>query len=126
MNDESAQKPRYLRAILGALVGAFLGYLGFSMLVQMGIYGMVIPGAMIGLGCGAQARGRSFALGAFAAMLSLVFSIFLEWHFFPFSEDVSLSFFLANLTSLPAKTKLIMCIGTFAGFWFGRGRAAVK
>ena len=62
------------------------------------------------------------SLGLFAAIVALAFSIFLEWHFFPFSEDNSLSFFLMNLASLPVKTKLIIGIGTVAGFWFGRGR----
>lgn len=123
MSDNSSPKnPQYARAILGAVVGAILGYLGFYMLWQLDLYAMVVPGALIGLGCGAQAGGKSAALGLVAGVFGLLFSLFIEWHFFPFSEDNSLGFFARNVMELPSNTKVFIAAGTFAAFWFGRGR----
>ena len=125
MNDttepsSALQSPRYLRAVIGAVVGAFIGYLAFSMLLGVGLYGMVVPGALVGLGCGGLAGGRSWGLAIFAGFLGLMLSLLLEWHFF--KPDDSLQHFMANVGALKVRTKLTIAAGTFAAFWFGRGR----
>ena len=116
------RRPRYLRAVIGSFAGAFLGYLGFAMLTKIGVYAMVVPGAMTGLGCGAQSGTKSIPLGLYAAALAFIVSVLIEWHFFPFVADESLPYFVSNLDGLSRLTKVMFGFGTFAGFWFGRGR----
>ena len=107
---------------MGLIAGGALGCIGFYLLMQLGLYAMIVPGAMIGLGCGAQAGGRSIALGVVAAVVSLALGIVIEWYFFPFIADKSLSYFLQNLSGLTLRAKIMIAAGAFAGFWFGRGR----
>ena len=120
--EQTFARPNYVKAIAGTIAGAVLGYLGFLLMVKTGFYAMVIPGAMIGLGCGAQSGARSLALGIMAAVVTICLSVFIEWKFFPFIADDSFSYFLAHLNELKVQTKLLIVAGTFAGFWFGRGR----
>ncbi|MEQ9410837.1 MAG: hypothetical protein RIK87_24205 [Fuerstiella sp.] len=122
MMADSPRIPRFPAALAGAVCGAVLGFLAFSMLLKIGFYGMVLPGAMVGLGCGAQARGRSNVLGVVAAVMAIALSLWIEWHFFPFNADDSLGYFLRNVGDLKTATKLTIAAGGFAGFWFGRGR----
>lgn len=122
MTDTNHRRPKYLLAAAGAVGGAVLGCLAFYFLLTLGFYGMVLPGALIGLGCGAQSAARSNAVGVAAALLALIVSLLTEWHFFPFLADNSLSYFLAHLGDLKTMTMLTIAAGVFAGFWFGRGR----
>lgn len=114
--------PNYPKAIAGAIGGAVIGYIGFSLMMKMGLYALVLPGAMIGLGCGAQSGAHSWPLAIFAGLAALCLTVFIEWHFFPFVADESFGYFVSNLTDLRTGTQLMMGAGTFAGFWFGRGR----
>ena len=124
MNSEpfDSSAPNYGRAIMGLIGGGALGCIGFYLMRHLGLYAMIVPGAMIGLGCGAQAGGRSIALGVVAAVVSLALGIVIEWYFFPFIADKSLSYFLQNLSGLTLRAKIMIAAGAFAGFWFGRGR----
>ena len=114
--------PNYPKAIAGAIGGAVLGYIGFWLMLQLGLYALILPGAMIGLGCGAQSGAPSVPLAVFAALLALCVTVFVEWQFFPFLADDSFVYFVKNLGDLKPGTKLMLAAGTFAGFWFGRGR----
>ena len=122
LNEANSRRPNYILGIVGALAGAVLGCAAFWLLMKIGLYAMVVPGAMIGLGCGAQAGGRSIGLGIFAAVFALAFALFVEWYFFPFVADGSFEYFLQNLSDLKPMTKVMIAAGTFAGLWFGRGR----
>lgn len=81
--------PNYSKAIAGAIGGAVIGYIGFSLMMKMGLYALVLPGAMIGLGCGAQSGAHSWPLAIFAGLTALCLTVFIEWHFFPFVADES-------------------------------------
>lgn len=114
--------PNYPKAIAGAIGGAVAGAIGFWLMLQLGLYALIIPGAMIGLGCGAQSGAPSIPLAIIAAVMALCLTIFIEWYFFPFNADGSFGYFLRHLNELQPGTKLMAAAGTFAGFWFGRGR----
>lgn len=121
-DSQSAHRPNFPKAICGTIAGMLLGYVGFALLWKLGFYAMVVPGTMIGLGCGAQSGGRSLMLGLFAAFVAMGFGLFIEWKFFSFIADDSFGYFLTNLSELKTQTKLLITAGAFAGFWFGRGR----
>lgn len=112
----------YVAATTGTVFGAIAGAAVFGFLLRQGIYAMVIPGTLIGLGCGGFAKGRSTGLGISAAVIAFVVSLGLEWHFRPFVLDDSLSYFLSHLRDLTTMTWITVSLGTFAAFWFGRGR----
>ena len=108
--------------LLGALVGGVLGYYLYKLLLSQGFYGLAIPGAALGLGCGTLSGGYSKALGIVCSVLALGLSLFSEWKFFPFVADGSFEFFLTHLHQLKAWTLIMTAVGTFAGYWLGVGR----
>ncbi len=122
MTEAPKSRTNYPAAVLGMLAGVILGSVGFWLLWKIGFYGMVLPGAMVGLGCGAQSRAKSIPLGIASAVVAFVLCVVLEWYYRPFVADESLLYFVKNLSDLQNRTKFTMACGIFAGFWFGRGR----
>lgn len=113
-----------LIAALGALAGATLGYYTFGWLYQRGFYGMMIPGALLGLGAGLVARRASHVRGAICAVAAFAFGLFVEWKFFPFVADPSPGYFLSHLPELRGVTLLMIAAGAGFAYWLGReGRA---
>lgn len=111
-----------VRGVAGAVVGGVVGYFVFRWLARQGFYGVMIPGALLGLGAGLAARGRSQALGVICAIGAIGLAIFAEWATFPFVKDGSLSFFVAHVYELPAVKLVMMGLGALCAYWFGQGR----
>ncbi|MEO2024665.1 MAG: hypothetical protein ABGZ23_02150 [Fuerstiella sp.] len=122
MSESTGNAPNPLRGVIGAVAGGVLGFVGFGLLFELGLYGMVVPGAMVGWACGAQSGGRSIPLGILSAMLAAATCLYTQWHFFPFFADDSFSYFLRHLGDLPLSATLCMAAGVFAAFWFGKGQ----
>jgi hypothetical protein len=112
----------FLLALGGAVCGGAVGYAAFWLLARMGIYGLVLPGALLGLGGGALAGGYSNRIGIVCGGLALVAGILTEWRFAPFRADASLGYFITHLQDLSTLTLVTMAGGGLFGFWFGRGR----
>ncbi|MDG3004501.1 hypothetical protein [Paludisphaera mucosa] len=113
-----------LAGALGALLGATLGYYTFQWLYQRGFYGMMIPGALLGLGCGLAARRPSQARGVACGVAALALGLFVEWKFFPFNADPSFRYFLAHVAELKGVTILMIAAGAGFGYWLGRDGSA--
>lgn len=111
----------WLRGLGGAALGGAAGYVLFSLLLKAGLYALVLPGALMGIGCGRLSGVRSAALGAVCGVLATAVGVFVEWRFRPFVADDSLPFFLQNLTSLSLGTLLMISAGGVLGFYFGQG-----
>jgi hypothetical protein len=111
-----------VRGIVGAVIGGAIGYLVFRWLAKSGFYGMIIPGAMLGLGAGLAARGQSVTLGILSAAAALVLSVIAEWSLFPFVRDGSLFYFVTHVHTLPAIKLIMMAIGVGLAYWLGQGR----
>lgn len=122
----AAQAPNWalaiLRGILGAVIGGAIGYFVFRLLAKNGFYGMMIPGALLGLGASLAARARNQTLGIFCAIAALALSIFAEWSLFPFVKDASLSYFIAHVHTLPVIKLIMMAVGIGLAYWLGQGR----
>jgi len=110
------------RGMAGAVVGGMIGWGVFHFLVSQGLYGLVLPGALIGLVCGTASGGVSNINAALCAVGGLVVGLLLEWAYFPFEADQSLGFFLRNLGELRGMTWLMIALGAVFAAWFGRGR----
>lgn len=108
--------------LVGALVGGALGHLLFLAMAKRGYYAMVLPGALVRLGCGLLSGRRSVPLGAACGVIGLVVSVFTEWRHAPFVRDRSLSFFLKHLHKLSGVSLIMILVGAAFAFWFGLGR----
>ncbi len=110
-------------AMLVAVIGAVAGYLAFVLLLRIGLYALVAPGALIGVGA-SLARCRSVAVPIACGVLAVAASILAEWLERPFAIDESLSFFIAHLGELTLLTKIFAVLGVAAAVWFSwPGRA---
>src|SRR5688572_27483519 len=96
-NPSSSGIAVLLRGLAGAIVGGAIGFFVFRLLVRQGLYGMMIPGALLGLGAGVAARGKSIPLGIACALTAIALAICAEWSVFPFKNDPSLEFFVWNV-----------------------------
>jgi hypothetical protein len=103
-------------AVGGALVGGLLGYLLFFWVAAQGLYGLVLPGGLLGLGAGIV-KNTSIVVAIACGLLALALGLFTEYRFRPFAEDASLSFFLAHVLDLQPVTLIMIGAGGFIGFW---------
>ena len=111
-----------VRGVGGALAGAVIGIVVFTLLVRyVGVYAMAIPGALVGLICGYVSRLRSLVLGIICAVIAAATMILGEWWNFPFKKDESLGFFLQNIGQLSSLFWISLFLGGGLAFWFGQG-----
>ena len=68
-----------LLGVFGALLGAVVSFFVFQFLVRRGLYFLVLPGALVGLGCGFAARSRLLVLGIIAVAVAIPTAIVCEW-----------------------------------------------
>jgi hypothetical protein len=112
----------WLLGLGGAACGVVAGYLGFLLLTRLGFYGLVLPGALLGIGCGALSRGKSNQLGIACGVFGVLAGIVTEWRFAPFIKDASFAYFITHLQDLGSVTLVSIAGGGVFAFWFGRGR----
>jgi hypothetical protein len=105
-----------LLVLIGAMVGAVVGYFGFMWLVHQGFYALVLPGGLVGLGAGLF-RNDSWPLALICGALALILGFFCEWRFAPFIADHSLGYFLAHVSQLRPMTLIMIALGAGIGFW---------
>lgn len=112
----------WLLGLLGGIVGGALGYAVFFFLAGQGLYAMVLPGALLGLGCGYLSRISSLGLGTLCGLSAIFLGLFIEWQFAPFIVDDRFGYFMTHLHDLRPMTLIMIALGGIFGFWFGRGR----
>ena len=105
-----------LRGLAGAAIGGVAGYFAFLWIARQGFYALAVPPAMLGLGAGLCARGRSTPLLIVCGIAGLALGLFTEWRFAPFSADESLTYFLTHLHKLSGVTWIMLAIGTYLSF----------
>jgi len=108
--------------VVGAVVGGVLGCLLFLAIAKQGFYAIVLPGALVGFGCGGLSGRKSTSLGVLCGAIGLLAGVLAEWRFAPFIKDKSLSVFLTHLHDLSGVTLVLIAVGACFAFWFGQGR----
>jgi len=108
--------------LLGAVIGGGLGYIVFFAFVRRGLYGLALPGGLLGLGAGIF-RTRSKAVPVVCGLMALSLGLFTEWRFAPFVVDGGLGYFVLHVHQLSPLTLIMIGAGTLIGFWvpFRRG-----
>lgn len=112
--------------LVGAVVGSAVGVLAYWGMLRAAYYMPGVAGIGLALGVSAGARTRSVAWGVATAAAALVLSLGSDWWFRPFLADPSLSFYLRHLTDLSTLILVSLLVAPLLGFYFGRGRMAVR
>ena len=120
MSDEK-RKPRLVLGSIAAAIGGGLGYLIFFWMVRQGLYGMIIPPALLGLAAGFVVGARSQPFAIMCGIAGLALGVFCEWKFAPFIADKSLAYFLTHLHQLKPFTLILLVIGTIASYRLALG-----
>jgi len=108
--------------LAGALAGGVLGYFLVFVIARQGFYAIVLPGALLGLGCGALSGRKSVVLGTICGVLGLALGIYTQWRLAPFIKDSSFLFYLAHLLDVNRLAQILILVGAAFAFWFGMGR----
>lgn len=107
-------------ALIGAVVGGFIGYVIFNWLIGQGYYGLMIPGAFLGLGCSLFATRRSMVRGLLCGFAALGLGLFCEWKRFPFAADESFGYMVKHLGDKGQVTIIMLVVGSLLSFWIGK------
>ena len=119
---ENESVTNWVLGVAGAIAGGLLGYFAFFLLARQGLYAMVLPGALLGLGCGSLSGIKSNVLGIVSGLLAVLLAVFTEWRFAPFVDDGSFGYFISHVHNLKSMTLIMIAVGGLFSFWFGRGR----
>ncbi|MGP0063794.1 MAG: hypothetical protein ACLQGP_09375 [Isosphaeraceae bacterium] len=109
-----------LLGLVGAIIGGVLGFYTFAWLEDKGFYGLAIPGAFLGLGCGMLAQHDSIPRGLLCGAGALGLSLFTEWKFHHFLVDDSFSYMMNHISEKGPVTLLMIALGTVIAFWVGK------
>ena len=113
--------PRYLISnllgLVGAIVGGALGFYTFLWLLKQGYYGLIIPGAFLGLGCSLLARHRSTIRGIVCGVAAFALSQFADWYCT--ITDASFLDFVRDGKTLTPVTMLMTGVATIVALWIG-------
>jgi len=110
-----------LRGLVGAVVGGAIGWYGFHWLVGQGLLAPMLPGALVGLGCGMSSGWRSQTLGMLCGAGGLIIGLLAYWQVLILKDD-SLSFFISHLHERSPQNLLMFGLGGLLAYWFGLGR----
>jgi hypothetical protein len=110
----------YVLGLIGAVIGGALGYYIFMWIVDQGFYGLMIPGALLGLGCSLLSQHRSHVRGVICAAAACLLGLYSEWKFAPFRADASLGYFMSHVAELKPITQGMIVLGAFFAYWLGR------
>jgi len=112
----------FVPGLVGASVGGALGYWIEDWIRYQGFYAAVIPGALAGLVCGFLSLDHSRIRGVLCALIALGSGIITEWKLFspPVKTDGTLLDFIAHFHQETPITLIMIGLGTFLGFWWGR------
>jgi hypothetical protein len=116
-----SRKANLVLGLVGAVVGGTAGLFAFQWIVNQGFYALIVPPALLGLGAGFCARGRSVPLAIVCGIAGLGLALFAEWQFRPFKADDSFVYFIAHVSSLRPLTLIMIVIGTIASYRLALG-----
>jgi len=110
-----------VRGLVGAGLGGVAGYFLFGWLLKRGYYAQILPGALLGLGCGVFVQRRNVPLAIGCGIVALVLGLFTRWKYFTSSASNDFGLFLTQINQLPTMPLLMVALGGVCGFWFALG-----
>lgn len=116
----------YLLGLIGAVVGGAVGVVVFQWLVGQGLYGLIIPGAMLGFGCGLLAQHRSHARGVVCGFAALLLGLYTQWRFSPLPADPGFKYLALHVYDLAPITQIMLGVGALFGYWLGKDASPLR
>ncbi len=113
----------FVLGLIAGVVGGIAGYFVVYWISRQGFYAPVLPGALAGLACGLASRTDSILRGILCAVEAAILGLVTEWLIFYRPAETTVANFQGFLTQFPQEpmvTKLLLALGVFLGFWWGR------
>lgn len=110
---------RPVLSLVGGAIGGAIGSVLTALLADRGLYALVLPGALLGAGCGAMSVARSRARGIVCGVAGLVLGLLVDWWVAPFPNDKSFVYFLTNIHRGTLMLSVMVVLGALAAYWFG-------
>jgi hypothetical protein len=115
-----------VRGAAGALLGALAGSAMFVGLLKIGLYALIIPGALAGMGGAWMSRVHSRLVGVLCIVIGAAATILCEWSQFPFVADDSLIYFVTHINTLRSMAMLLGGLGIVLAYAYGKGSASIR
>jgi hypothetical protein len=106
--------------LIGAVAGGVLGYYIFLWILDQGFYGLMIPGALLGLGCGLLSRHASQLRGVLCGAAGLVLGMYAEWSYRVFKPDGSFGYLVTHIYQKRPLTLVMLALGALFAYWLGK------
>jgi hypothetical protein len=107
-----------IAGVVGAFVGAAIGYWGVGVLAKQGFHAIVLPAGLPGIVAGVISRERSVAWGVVYAIIGVAAALFTEWRYRPFIADGSFDYFVRHIGDLKPMVLVIIVVGAIIGGMF--------
>jgi hypothetical protein len=115
----------WMLVLAGAMAGGLGGYFAFFWIAHQGLYALVLPGGLAGIGA-SLFKNRSTGVCVICGLLALALGLLSEWRFAPFVKDGSLGYFLSHVHQLKPITLIMITAGTVIGFWLPFNRRQLE
>lgn len=112
----------WIRGLLGAIIGGGIGWFAYFWLLNQGFDGLMIPGALVGVGFSMLSGRSAWSFGIVCAVLGLGLMLVCEWQSLINFQNGPFFDFLTNLHKLNTPNKIMLAGGTLIAFWIGKGR----
>src|SRR5262245_36396111 len=105
-----------LKNLFGGIVGGLVGFLIFEWFLRYGLYAMIAPGGLVGVGA-SFFRHRFLALPIVAGVAALFLGLFTEWRHWPMKADGSFNYFVSHSYQMDPPDLLMILAGAALGFY---------
>lgn len=115
-----------LLGLIGAVGGGVLGYYIFLWILDQGFYGLMIPGALLGLGCGLLGLHASQVRGVLCGAAGLVLGLYAEWSYRTRVADVRFMDLVTHAYEKRPLTLIMLTLGACFAYWLGKDGGFLK
>ena len=109
----------FIFGVLGGITGGVVGGFICRFLADQGLYAVVIPGALVGLGFGLAAKKGHIVFGLVSGIMGLLAGLMTQW--LVYSNEPSFFKLVAELKDYHVMTFILLGLGTLLAFSFGKG-----
>jgi hypothetical protein len=111
-----------VRGIVGGTVGGVLGYFVFDWALTQGYYALVLPGSLVGIGCGLASGRKLLALGILSAIGALLVGALADWNSLANPSPTIWEHAATLLQANRRMTAILILVSVVLAFYFGIGR----
>jgi len=102
--------------LLGGVVGGLIGLLIFEWFLRYGLFAMIAPGGLLGVGA-SFFRHRFKALPLITGVAALLLGMYAEWRHWPFKADESFTYLVLHAYKFDPPDLLMILAGAALGLY---------